>query len=333
MRPRAWAVVAALTALPLGCKKRDPLAWQAEVKKKMAAVITAHRDASLHRLDFLELLGRQIAVASPVEEPVRAAGTPREVTVAESIYDQGDALLMTPELMVERDPGPPPPLRVVERDQLGSLRRYLRAGWRDGGETAESLDRNLTRLEQLKYVFVVRVRDYRVPKLATTASGELRFAPGRVTGDAWLYALDGGAKLGAFPFDIVQQRSAYVQTSHRGEEAVRDLESNLAVDLRASLKKELQALVRGEPVGADTGPAATVKSFERDLRLALAAELPAALIRGVDIQLSGAHPVVTIRADAPGVLTADGAAPRVQAIVVKVLGADEPLVKVLGNTK
>ncbi len=332
MNRDAWVVAVALVVLAGGCKKNDPLAWQAEAKKKMSVVIEAHRDASTARLALLAKIGTEIEAAPPVTE-IERGKLPGQLTLAESIYDHGDTLLMTPALMVEREPGPPPAVRVVERDQLGSLRRYLNEGWRDGGENADSLDTNLTRLEQLSYVFAVRIRAYRAPKLATTAAGELRFAPGRVTGDAWLYALDGRGKLGAFPFDVVQDRSAYVQASHRGQEAVRDLENNLAVDVRSSLKQELQAFVHGTPVGADSGPAATVKSFERDLYLALTAEFLAALISSVEIAAGSGPPVVTIHADSPGVLTSARAAPRVKAIVVKVLGADEPVVNVLGNTK
>lgn len=326
----------ALVVLACGCDKKDPLAWQAEAKKQMAGVIDAHREASTARLQLLAKIGREIQTAPPVTQPSKATGAgalPTAVKVTESIYAPGDTLLMTPGIMIEQKDGPPPALRVVERNELASLRQYLKEGWRDGGENAKSLDSVLSRLEGLKYVFVVRIRDYVAPKLASTASGELRFAPGRVIGDVWLYELGGGKKLGAFPYDIVQDRSAYVQSSHVGEEAVRDLEKSLTVDVRLSVEKQLGAFLRGEPVGVGTGPEATVASFERDLFLALSANYQVALISKVDIQIGGAHPVVTIHADSPGVITTTAAAAKVKMIVAKVLGDDEPVVKVLGNTK
>ncbi len=336
MKRSVWTVVVAVVVLACGCDKKDPLAWQKQAKKKMAVVIDAHRAASTARLQLLAKIGQEIQTAAPAATPSKATGAgdlPKAVKVAESIYAPGDTLLITPRMLIERDPGPPPPLRVVERNELVSLRRYLAEGWRDGGETPESLDRILSRLEGLKYVFVVRMRDYQPPRLATTAAGELRFAPGRVVGDAWLYELGGGKQLGVFPFDIVQDRSAYVQSSHAADEAVRDLEKSLAVDVRLSLEKQLGAFLRGEPVGAGTGPKATLASFERDVMLDLSAKFLAALISKVNIEIGGPHAVVTIHADSPGVLTTARAAPQVKAIVAKVLGDDEPVVKVLGNTK
>lgn len=241
MKTRAVAVCVVLALV--GCNKKDPLAWQAQARAEIEPVIERHRDAAAATLRAIQAAG-EAAMAQP---PVTAdAGGPLPGGL--SLTDlagtgEGNVLLVNGEraAALGTRAGGAIAIDVAPGSKLALLYRFTHDGWQDAGESPESLEARYRALSRLTHVLVVRVR-VTTPSSATTVDGELRFVPGEAEGDAQLYELASGTRVGGFGFAIEQAARATVDVLGDNHALARDLERAFHHDVRAELARRFTAL-------------------------------------------------------------------------------------------
>ncbi len=101
------------------------------------------------------------------------------------------------------------------------------------------------RLQRVKYLLVVRVKDYWP---ATDNFGDT-FSPGRAAGDALLYEIAGAKFLGALAFKATNSDVAVLSESESSEELKKDLGSNMADAIQAQLKEHIPGTKPQEVTG------------------------------------------------------------------------------------
>ncbi len=161
------------------------------------------------------------------------------------------------------------------------------------------------------------------PNSKEPTGGAQRYSPGRVAGDAQLFSLETGARVGAFPFDTVQSGDASIS----GDDEAKELERSLRADVFFGLQRELQKLVSGAEVGASSGVKGASDKFKVQILGKFASpEFLTAFVDKVEFGKQDDKMLVTLYAMTPSSL--NGKMDKVRAIVTSVLGVDDVVIRI-----
>ena len=328
----AVAVVAVVVFFARGGLKPDfPTFEEMEEanRQEMAPVLAKHAAPAKAKIEALQAVAKDAQAQPPVtvRQPVAALAAldKNNLLKAGVLLDTAESNLTG---AAERKGSPVP---MENNLRLGSIVGAMAKGHvHNTGDTVFGIEQQFGLLTGLRYAALVRTREYTQPK-ASMFGNERRFAAGRAVGDVLVYDLETKAKLGGFPFEVIQNDKALVDGKSKTEEAVqRDLESSFRISFNVSLEFELKAFMEGKSGSSAPGVADkdSLESFNRRIWLAVADAHFAAFLKKVEITETGGL-TVTLYADSPLVLGGkDGVAkPDVKAIVQKILGR-EAVVKV-----
>ena len=300
-----------------GGKGRMPTPQERQV------VVDKHREAATAMLKRLRAIGQEAMAAGPVQarEPTTVAG-PLQITLLDNVsFKVGDQVLLANAELLASDTFWTNTAKVKLNGPATFARKLeeaMQRGWDGPMDTADSVEQRFTAWTGLQYAFIVRVRDYQPPKMAT---GE-RFEAGRASGDVLLYDLATGKRAGGFPFEAGQSDEASV----RGKSVQADLVSSFVIGLEFTLKAEAAAYLAGKPGPASPGAAAQhdQEKFADKIRNAIAVETLGSGIEHIEITAAAGKITVTIHADNPlGLADRDGkVAPAIVDKVRQILGAD-----------
>ncbi|MBX5482798.1 MAG: hypothetical protein IRZ16_13300 [Myxococcaceae bacterium] len=318
-------VVVALTVLP-GCKPKYPTVEEMaeQRRQKFAAILDAHRAASTAQLKALHAIAREALAAPPVTAFEPPSGP----------VDEALTLLRNVEVLAGADHSAKLELpRETDGLNCAVLEQALNTpGYND--DISFSLENHLKRLEALRFVALVRVRDYTPPKVVMAGQ---RFEGGRASGDVLVYALDSRQRVGAFPFEIFQNDHVSV----RGKTEVdiqRELDSNFASDVQIKVKRAFGDFIDHKVPSTAPGVAQAQESARWENKVELAI-LETGLLGGVEkVEVdpaAGERPAVIVHAKYPDALRMkDGSArSEVTEAVKKVLGREAVIRIVPVDTK
>jgi hypothetical protein len=278
---------------------------RAAAKKKLDAVDAAIADAKA-----APQVGAAAALAAPLKAPLSIAKL-RELTPGNTII----VGVSQPE--------------DIKTPLVGPRDLYVER-WLDGGQNttsestpADALEESFKRLDGVEQVLAVRIHSATAPAMG----GGGRFEGGVAHGDAALYDLDSGKRLGAFPFTVTQSDTASIR---KDDDANAELLRRFTINVAFALERELTAFIKGESGPAAPGAAvnADLQSFARKIEMEIRLPFTAAMIHSVRIEpgTDGAKPVVVIIAESPKLLQPGGkpSASLVESIT-KVLGREPEL--------
>lgn len=328
----AVAVIAVVVFFARGGLKRE-YATTEELeeasRQELAPVVAKHAVAAKAKIEVLQAVAKDSQTQPPLNalQPVAAlAGIDKNSPLKAGV------LLVTPNWTGA--PGlEPSPVEVESRLDLGDLTDAMAKGHVHNHKrhSVQSIDEQFGLLAGVRYAALVRTRQYTPPK-ASMFGNERRFAAGRAVGDVLVYDLETKAKVGGFPFEVVQNDTALVDVKSKTDEAIQgELNSSFRISFNVSLEYELKAFLDGKSGSSAPGVAdkKSLDSFVLKIEIALRKEYFAAFLKKVEITETGGL-TVTLYADQPWVLGGkDGVAkPEVKTLVQKILGS-EAVVKVV----
>jgi hypothetical protein len=296
-------------------KRRDAAAYQALLRSQTTArraVADKHRPVATPLLATIDKITAEATAAPPIATATPLTATP---TIALAVVDNGRGNTVMIGVAQPADVARPLVARFAARAQ-----RYLGPmGDTDStaSESAESLEGAFAELEQLKYALLVRVHHVTKP---SAGPGD-RFVGGAADGDAALYDLATGTRLGAFPFAVRQRDTSSVS---KGGDVDGQLLDNFTFDIAAGLRGELAAFVAGTAGPAAPGAATAAELAQFGDKLLSELRLTWVLVDGVEVA-AGAEgkPIVTLVSTRPEGLQFRGQVlPELAAAVTKVLGVE-----------
>jgi hypothetical protein len=298
-------------------KRRDEAAYAELQRSQQAArqaVAESHRAAAAPRLATLAKAVEEAKAAPPIASRVALT---RPVTVPVTVRDDsGHGNTMVSGIAQPADLN----VWLVKRYQP-LAEDYVGPGARPreaDNRLPQEVEAGFAELAALDYVVLVRIQRVTPP---TAGPGD-RFVGGAVEGDAALYELASGTRLGGFPFVVRQRDTASV--TRRGD-VDRQLLEAFQVDVGMAIPAELAAFVAGTAGPATPGAAAAAELARFGDKIESELRLTYIFLEGVEVASGGADgkPIVTLVSDHPERLQFRGQVlPELATAIQKILGVE-----------
>lgn len=309
-----------------GCKKEYPSydEMREEHRRQVKPILDKHRTVATAKIEAIQSCAKDAKDAPPVVEP---EPTKQPITTPENKdeLEQSGILLANLEWAMTVDG-----TNGASIDYPTELPVYLlAAALKDGhaydrGYSVENIDEQFGKLQNMKQLMVVRIRDYTPPK-PVFLGGEQRFEGAKAIGDVLIYDLDAKQRIGGFPYEAVQDHTAKIKRGASDDEARKDLERYFTTDFKYAIRNELAAYAQGKSGPAAPGVAdyESLRGFGERIRSQIAMEFLLAGARKVDVTTGDdGKAVVTIHAESPELLVRKSGAlvPGLSELVEKALG-------------
>ena len=183
----------------------------------------------------------------------------------------------------------------------------------------EEIEKMFAQLEALNFALLVRVHAVTLP--SSDAGG--RFVGGTAKGDAALYELATGRRLGAYPFSVTQRDTAKVS---KQDSVDAQLLEAFTYDVKSGVDREFAAFVAGKAGLAAPGVAAAadLERFARKIEMETGLPYAAANIIKVEVKPGAAgKPSVSVYAESPKLLLPGGkVSTSLAESITKILGTE-----------